>query len=89
MFLPDVTPTGGGKAHTPQMVTMQIGQVAQAVPHRYGAATKGIILFLNPSAVLFPLSQVEGGDAIPGAVNPVGVSVIQIILLHQIYPGDT
>jgi len=41
------------------------------------------------SAVLFPLPQVEGGDTVPSAVNPVGVSVVAILLLHQIYPGDT
>ena len=85
----DVTIAGGGEADTPQVVTMQVGQVAQAVPHGYRAAPKGIILFLDPSAVLFPLAQVEGGDAIPGAVDPVGIGIVAILLLHPIYPGDT
>ena len=71
----NVTPTGGGKAHTPQVVAVQVGHgIGATVPHRYGAATKGVILFFNPGAVLFPLAQVEGGDAVPAAVNPVGVA---------------
>jgi len=67
---------------------VQVGQVAQTVPHCYGAATKGVILLLDPGAVLFPLPQVEGRDAIPAAINPVGVPVVAILLLHPIYPGD-
>jgi len=39
--------------------------------------------------VLFPLPQVEGGDAVPTAVNPVGVSVVAILLGDVINPGDT
>ena len=85
----DVTIAGGGEADTPQVVTVQVSQVAQTVPHRYGAATKGVILFLNPGAVFFPLPQVEGGDTVPGAVNPVGVSVVAILLSDVINPGNT
>ena len=67
---------------------MQVGHgIGAAVPHRYGVATKGIILFLDPGAVLFPLPQVEGGDAIPGAVNPVGVSVVAILLTETSMQG--
>ena len=69
---------------------MQVGHgIGAAVPHRYGVATKGIILFLDPGAVLFPLPQVEGGDAVSGAVHPVGIGIVAILLLHPIYPGDT
>jgi len=85
----DVTPTGGGEAHTAQVVTVQVGHgIGAAVPHRYGATTKGVILFLDPGAVLFPLPQVEGGDAVPSAVDPVGVSIIAILLVHPINSGD-
>ena len=69
---------------------MEVGHgIGAAVPHRYGAATKGVILFLDPGAVLFPLPQVEGGDAVPGVVNPVGVPVVTILLSNIINPGNT
>jgi len=86
----NVTPTGGGKAHTSQVVAVEVGHgVGAAVPHCHRAAPKGVILFLNPGAVLFPLPQVEGGDAVPAAVDPIGVPVVAILLGNVINPRDT
>jgi len=41
------------------------------------------------SAVLFPLPQVEGGDAVSAAVNPVGVGIVAILLGDVINARDT
>ena len=47
-------------------------------PHRYYTVAKLVVCLPDPVRVFLPQALVEGGQAIPGAADPVGLSVILI-----------